>query len=209
MIGNISGRVVFLHIPKTAGSAVRESMERCAQKLFLFSTKGVPASMDGCDLISGHFGYGFASGSYVTVLRNPIDRALSHYGQHCRNNDEPRGLTLEQWLDACPRQWRNLQVRWLCGIETEWHYYAMARPGPVDDLGEEHLQAALANLKTFRAVGVHENLAPFLADIGIPPLKQHNVHERLRREDVSPETLQRIVEGNTLDERLWRTYAGA
>lgn len=89
-----------LHIPKTAGTAVRDAVKRCLnQNSYLEFYPENPRNRDKCiselrenleskpdvRFISGHFTFGVHEAlghdnyKYFTVLRDPVARFLSHY----------------------------------------------------------------------------------------------------------------------------------
>ena len=107
--------LIFLHLPKTGGSSLREFLKaKCGHKNY-YQTYWSEATglgdrdylnqfialpqeeRDRFDLIMGHFSYGlhrFLSRPcvYVTLLRNPLERFCSFYLQLLR--DHPHSLEL-------------------------------------------------------------------------------------------------------------------
>lgn len=95
--------IIFCHIPKTAGSSLKAigatNCEKNVDFYKAFNPRNTKAgdwisnfndlqsgdSKQGKILLSGHFGFGIdlflkhSKFHYLTVLRNPIDRILSHY----------------------------------------------------------------------------------------------------------------------------------
>lgn len=97
--------LLFLHVPKTAGSALRASLSQIyppSEQVFLYEGQGPAPSIHIEDFaglptadrqrlrfIAGHFHYGLHAdvprpSRYVTIIRDPIDRIASHYDHYRR-----------------------------------------------------------------------------------------------------------------------------
>lgn len=175
----------FVHIPKTGGMSVQAFLRGCsadggpAPLLFDgFFLKDVIADLDAarcCNLFSGHF-LGFLDPLLArpthkaTVLRDPVERAISHYlhvrrDPSLRHHAEFRGMPLGEVL-ARPslRNFAvNVQARYLAALADDpgWFDHTMqVRAAPSGD--EELLDRARAGLAMIEVVGLHERLPEFL-----------------------------------------------
>ncbi|MBV9993338.1 MAG: sulfotransferase family 2 domain-containing protein [Alphaproteobacteria bacterium] len=135
--------VVFVHIPKTAGSSLRAMLERAARdhtvlrdygkakettpELYdLVHAKGDVAAFRETFgrkkgiLLSGHFPARrywdfFNAESFVTFLRDPVDRVVSEYNHFVNHHGWTRGF--EAFVTA--PQYRNAMTRHLAGVDLE------------------------------------------------------------------------------------------
>jgi hypothetical protein len=184
------------------------------------------AATSGVRAVVGHITFGLhdrlpTDARYVTILRDPIERTLSHYYFFVRPPAE-RGerawaglvppwlqqpspeLTLEECLTEGGFIPDNLQTRMLCGLVS-----------PYDPLPPSALEQAEHNLrKRFAFVGTTERLEEFLAllnlELGWPAVagERSNANPgRLRKEDLAPEVLRVVEERNALDRQLHASAA--
>jgi len=130
-----SDRLIFLHIPKTAGVNVRELLARQYPGPQTF-IRGAPehqtlfhmsrGERETYRVVGGHFRFGlhilFDSPSrYLTLLRDPIERVISHYsyirwqaGHPWHRRVVESGVSLEQWVRlGIGGGEDNLQIRYL------------------------------------------------------------------------------------------------
>ena len=223
--------LIFLHVPKTAGVSMSRTIVRQFSEDEIYHVRSpahkrapvfskhhgtiedfqrLPeAQRRRYRCILGHMHFGLhehvpGPSAYVTVLRDPIERLLSHFGQYRRmmqNNEFPDGATYSSFEEFCKAKWNatdNHQTRFLCGSDFDDH----SRPENLDR-AKKHLR------KHFRVVGTMERFDetvralhgaynwPDLADF------RDNVGQgRLRREDVESEFLASIEELNWLDREL-------
>ncbi|MFA5114060.1 MAG: sulfotransferase family 2 domain-containing protein [Candidatus Margulisiibacteriota bacterium] len=132
--------LIYVHIHKTAGSTVRTAIERVYGRdktLKIYNINGLPLEeframsqeeRDRYDCVIGHFSYGIhrylgRPSEYATMLREPVDRAVSLYYYIKRNPNVPlhrklvsERISLERYIeeDECGRQ-ANPQVRFVTG----------------------------------------------------------------------------------------------
>jgi hypothetical protein len=179
--------------------------------------------------VGGHLTFGLAErllpdSRYIAILRDPVERTLSHHHVLFRSRPDrvpgpgvqrtglirarmppaPPGLTVAEAI--APRGYilDNLQTRMLCGLES-----------PYEDLPGDALDHAKAILRErFAYVGTTERFDEFLAllniDLGWPAMamkRSRRYEGRTRREDLSADDLRLIEERNLLDRDL-HAYAG-
>lgn len=112
--------LVFIHIPKTAGTSMRSALESAvpAEKiLHLYPTEwavdpstlpDLPAErLTGIELVIGHIAFGVheqlpgLSTVYATIVRDPVEQLLSHYYHYVRAVDTGSGARSEnRWQQA-------------------------------------------------------------------------------------------------------------
>jgi hypothetical protein len=142
-----SDLVYFLHIPKTSGTSLHQSFQRvygpeAVSRPLLWDdlVNGNDEWSEQTRMITGHFG-GFLAlwlkrwPRIVTILRDPLARALSHINHVQRDPIHPlhhlaAGLTVEEYCEhpMLRRTVDNLQSRYLASLD-----FALAlMPRPAD-----------------------------------------------------------------------------
>ncbi len=147
--------------------------------------------------LSGHFNYSgsaqraFPDWHYVTILRDPVKRWLSHYFYNRYQSKEYRiAESLDAFLDS--KRARRYGLNYVWSLAEGFKMKQADSP--------EAIAAAVANLERFAVVGLLERLDVFASDceraFGLDPAIGH--HRRSTRaaqqqqEDVSDEALGRI-----------------
>ena len=229
---NVAGEtLIFLHVPKTAGISVSQNIVRNFSDAEVYHVRnpehvngpvfsenhGTVESFQGLSearrrsfrCILGHMHFGLheqvpGPAGYVTVLRDPVERLLSHFGQYCRmvrSGEIGAGETapsLEEFCRLKARAMDNHQTRFLCG----WKFDEHPR--------QESLDRAKENLrKWFRVVGTLERFDETKAVLHraygwpyVAQIRQNVGTGRLRREEIDPEFLAEVEELNWLDREL-------
>lgn len=226
--------VLFVHIPKTAGTSVRTLLGRagggrCVDMPLRAEERARVASRIGpTDIVLGHVGFelraSFPAPPFVFIfLRDPIDRALSNFSFLQRRRPAPgvaedegdfvaaEGKSLAAFLRdepvAASRHVGNL------------HVWFLTRDGiaPRDDLrsiSRDDLAKAIENLAQIDVIGLAEHMTESLLQLfrglGLPPsamrpLPFDNVlRGRLRRADVDPVAMRLLESSCALDLELYR-----
>jgi hypothetical protein len=232
--------LAFVHIPKTAGATATTMFARVYSKSGVHPAgnfiKGPektarkvvrrPGGWEtwhrrGGRVTVGHVPYGLfrehlpADTRYMTFLREPVDRVLSHYYRHIHQPDVSRANRLERRREGKDRaasleealaepplpQISNLATRFLCG-----------HPSPMGELPPSALDDAKANLREFAFVGLQERFEESVVllqrTLGlelIPYLNRHVSLEGHRPavEEISDAERALIVECNRLDVELY------
>jgi hypothetical protein len=218
--------LIFMHIPKTAGGTLRHMLlrmmgeehtfpiygEQRAKTIELF--KQLPDQQKRqLRFISGHIPFGIHDYvpqrcTYLTFLRNPVDRIISLYYYIRRATDHPlherieaQNLSLAAFIELEDvEEEMNAQVKYLCGIP--YFYEGSA----TDNL----LEIAQRNLQTHFVTGIAEefdtSLAMMQRRFGWPQPYYRSVHVNPQRQlyDAIPDSvIQMIRERNQLDEALY------
>lgn len=222
--------LLFLHIPKTGGSTLRRILARIYP---LWETVRIyPPRMGDPEgylrkvladeertvsCVVGHFPYGLhesipLSSTYLTMVRDPVDRVLSHYHFMRRTEDHPLheragSMTVREYVGD-PSRWDvdNGQVRYLTDNLTLPH------DRRYKELGERHLREAKRVLEQEDVIVGTTNrfdLSVLLAAdrLGWPAphyIRRNVGSERPRAEDLTEETLRLIKDRNRLDMELHR-----
>jgi Galactose-3-O-sulfotransferase len=221
--GETEEAVIFLHLPKTAGTTVNRLIEweyRLSEMYsidpFFFKWSAAhlrklpPGRLKRIRMFKGHMAFGLHEvlsqpATYITVLRDPIDRVISAfyfmrsyklhplYWKFRRNN-----WTLEDFVRLYPRE--NVQAKVVGGSE----YDAPCTP--------EILEKAKQNLRRyFSVVGLSERLEESLALMKLrfgwklTSYSSFNVtRSRPKKDDLPKATIDLIGEKNAFDIELYQ-----
>ena len=166
---------IFEHIPKTAGSTMRAILRQVyGEKRVFVITNNYPARIEelgqqlrradsGLRAVSSHAGYGFheslpaATGhryAPFTILRDPVERVLSHYFQLVGRQATSPSISLETFIREDVRKGHNLQTAYLAGLELRHHMDGLTFERDLYD--DALLRAAKASLDRMNAVGLTE-----------------------------------------------------
>ena len=227
--------LVLVHIPRTAGTTLAMILRyhyrgggfHGGGNVFARSEE-IEARLRGIAAkphvraVSGHMTFGLAnrvlpSARYLVILRDPVERTLSHYSALLRARPAspgaavrrtgllpaglppaPPGSTIEEVLARKDYIPDNLQTRMLCGIGS-----------PYDELPAGALERSKRNLrKRFAFVGTTERFDALLAllnlELGWPAIayRRSRAKGRTTRDELTPRALALIEERNALDREL-------
>jgi hypothetical protein len=229
---DLSSRVIFLHIAKTAGTSIihffRQRLPQdsvCSHGDFLSLPKDDLARQQALKqfkFLSGHFGYDDVAAllpeAYsFTFLRDPVDRVLSFY-KFCMHPDMQRQFAVaraarELGLDGFLASKLPEVVEAVDNSQT-WQlarsYWQADREALGHYSNEELLQLASTHLGQFSHIGLtetfDEDLACIMNDLGIkaaiPQKRQFVTSEPILRDSLKPATLAMLQERVALDYQL-------
>lgn len=222
--------IIFLHIPKTAGSSLNALLQRNVPVPRIYTIhattdadreRSVAALCAMSDerkrrirLVHGHIPYGYhrclpQDVRYMTVLREPVDRIISTYyyilrrPDHYLHGELNGGVSLLDYVTSDRYlENDNLQTRLLAG-EQVYH-------NPYGSLGQAEYDLAREHLDDFAMVGLTERfdesvlLMRELLGFRKTAFRSRNVtRTRPRREEVSEEVLAAVRERNRWDLELY------
>lgn len=219
--------IIFVHMFKAGGTSLRQVIRnqfRGARVFeFLGDFEGANAwrarpqsERDGFDLLIGHQHYGHHEfltrpATYMTMLRDPVERVLSYYyyvKRYKSHNAYKLGFTdettIEEFVFEGPYiQLDNIQTR-LLNPQPETQY-------PFGSIDEKMFETALANLGSIHRVGVVERMEDFMELLrmaegwSIPHVPMQNrTADRPESERHSEAVIERIKELNRFDIRLYQ-----
>lgn len=235
-VGHPPTTFLFLHMPKAGGTTVtrlllsRFPVDRRhrltgvdpgeAIENFLRLEGEVRANLR---LICGHLYYGFHEHIpnpcvYMTMLREPVDRVMSHYYYAASwpahsLHEAARDMPLADFVaSGCSGDVENTQAKLLSGAYRDFRPQGVFRTGePISDA--DLLTRAKRNLERFGFVGVYECFAESLVLMGrcvgwrgpFVYRSENVTSARLSRDEIDPETLRVIEDRNQLDQEVYRT----
>jgi len=211
--------LIFLHIPKTAGTTLNRIIEwqYSPFAIFTMDPHRIRATAERFKRLSeerrrrfqvvrGHLFYGIheflpQGATYITLLRDPVARLLSSYYFVLRRPLNPlhrklktEKLSIEDCLRLFPER-NNTQCRFIAGITDSG----------ISD--ERLLETAKENLNSFSVVGLCERFEESLVLIAerfgwnIPYYENHKVAKS--RPKIEPRLAELIREHNRLDVELY------
>ncbi len=236
-------QLYFLHIQKTAGTTLYFTLDEkfdpeaiCPARFWrqlLQITKQSPELFQHYRFFRGHFGYAIQQFVqrplvHITVLRDPIERTVSHY-EHIRREPKDRlhklvaGQTMsfadfithpETGAAIANLQTRSLAFDWgLADIRGSKKFASRGILGTPPTLPDDDLLAiAKHRLDDFAFVGLAERFQDSLLLLsyifGWYPIVQsremNKAPKKLRRSDLSPATLDAVMERNQLDQQIYQ-----
>jgi Galactose-3-O-sulfotransferase len=214
--------VIFLHVPKAAGSTLNRLIEWEYPLCEMYSIDPVfyrrswahlqrlsKKRLQRIRIFKGHMLFGLHAilpqpATYITVLREPVDRVISSFYFMRNYKLQPlywkfkfENWSLEDFVRRSPRE--NVQCKILAGVE-----YAKPCTAEIYETAKENL------IRYFSVVGLCERFEESLALMKLrfgwklQRYSSFNVsHTRPRKSDVSRSTLNLIEEKNSFDISLY------
>ena len=170
--------IIFVHLPKCGGTTLNRLIEweyplgrvySIDPSFFRWSYRKLlrlrPARLSRVKVFQGHMPFGLHTilpqpATYITVLRDPIDRGISEYYYALSRVVHPqhrmmKRLSLEQYIQMTP--YANVQTKLLAGQDSGYDFLA-------GDCTRETLELAKRNLSShFSLVGLTERFDETLA----------------------------------------------
>ena len=217
--------ILFIHIPKTAGTTMQSIFKRHFEKkscLFINRFKDFRSlknikehSPSKLNLVQAHMPFGIHNylkfeKRYITFLQNPVNRVISLYHSIYQSPNHylykevvKYKMTLKDFIDSkITVEIENGQVRLLSGSDLNT---------PIYQINENHYQTAKTNLdKYFFSVGICEKfddslllLANKLDRKSVPYYYSRNVGNYLHNQKVPCHIIDQIKELNSYDIKLY------
>jgi hypothetical protein len=214
--------LIFLHIPKAAGSTLHPVLERHYSKHALHTIhraedfKHLPADeLRRIRLLKGHMPFGLheyltGRSRYITLLRHPAERVVSHYyyvkrrPPHYLHHHIANGMSLAEFAGAgLSGEMDNGQVRLLSGHDQDI---------PCGQCTRDLLDTAKRNIENhFAVVGFTERFDESLALMAIelgwnwtPYYLNRNVtQDKPVAKQIDPVAFKAIEQANPLDFELY------
>ncbi|MGF1514702.1 MAG: sulfotransferase family 2 domain-containing protein [Elainellaceae cyanobacterium] len=215
--------LIFLHIPKAAGTTMAsilrahygsEASYRTRMHAFAHLQTLPEAERRRLRLIHGHMPFGLHKhlpqpAVYVTLLRHPVERVISHYYFVLKSPSHPgypvaqAARSIAEYVGCgLQKQTNNVQTRHISGVGGTAGF---------DDCTPQHLQQAKRNLdRAFVVAGTSEQFDATLLLLGQrlgwspSPYPRLNVNpQRPKRELISPRAIAIIERYNALDLALY------
>jgi hypothetical protein len=225
---NLQQALIFIHIPKSGGMTLQRILEKqyTSDTIFTINSKTFHESIKqfkhlpepqrrSIRLLKGHMFFGLHEFlpmpcRYITILRNPIERIISHYYYVIQNPTHylyqdviSQNMNLGDYVrSGLSPELDNCQTRLLSGVQE---------PIGVGQCSVELLEKAKTNLKShFAVVGILERFnetmillkrifawkTPFY-------IRRNPTRKPSRHKTISPEILEAIITTNQLDIELY------
>jgi hypothetical protein len=240
-LGPPSNLLAFVHIPKCAGGTVINMLAAAYSRAALHDAGNYMTGPDGSArkltrraggwqlwerrggrVTAGHVPYGIyrqflpRGTRYMTFLREPVDRVVTHYYNHVRQKDpgssqlspvDQRGAVDTKIRTASMEEAFEMRLPVLCNLATR---FLSGHPSSSEELPDSALEDAKANLRDFVFVGLQERFEESIVLVqrilGLPMTTYVNRHVSVGRpdvEEISEEEQRLILEHNQLDVELY------
>ncbi len=214
------GRVIFDHLPKTAGQAINTWLARslgsgCVTTNLVGEHAALVRQYGGqYSIISAHviFRHGEQLDpryQYITLLREPLDRAISWI--YFLINNVPEDAETRPLIEGARKflesEGDEATPEFFDSVRSPYvEHFSRVAGHPSDD-DQTKLACALAAIGRYEVVGMYEHMSEFMRDVarlvGIEPLerlgKVNVTSERPKATEISPTLRDRLVDLNRLD----------
>jgi len=226
--GHRGEAVIFLHIPKSAGTTIYKILENQYSKAesYLLDGSRTPQAIlefkslptekkNGIRLLYGHQTFGLhrqlpGKARYFTLLRDPIERIASHYYYVLRSRSHylhdqvtRKKLTLKEYVaSGISKELNDAQVRFISGIG--FHFGFAQCPADLLELAEIILDEFFVMTGLIEYFDETVLMLKKVLDWKAPFYFKHNVSDqRPGREMIDADTLETIRHYNRLDLDLY------
>jgi hypothetical protein len=211
LMGKLEQPLFFLHIPKAAGTSLRDAIqEAAADRVFRayppYPENSLKVALQGVkpdSIVYGHMMYGAhveieTDPNYATVLRSPVERVCSWYRfmrkQTFKHSEDARSMPLSEMIRSGNAELSNHMTAIIAGCRIH------------GGNAEQTLDLAKRNLREFLFLSTDKRLADDMPRLGellgvsLPALPHVNKSEDL---DIPPEEIEIVRQANQLDISLF------
>src|SRR5581483_294700 len=217
-------KYLFHHVMKCGGTSLRHIFENIlGHSNVLWAVDRElslsPASFSHPTLIGGHFphlfgSYFYADRYYISMLRHPIDRVLSHYFFY-KNNIRATNISIKKTQSLSLSEFIHSEdpdiISYLSDFQTKT--FAYLDPSVCNLTKDELLKKAQEHLSRFDFVGLYEELSDSVdfccLRFGFPPVpdipRENVTKDRKFNHDLSQDLLKKLTKRNEVDLEFYET----